>query len=195
MSRMRTQTCGAVVFAVWLTACVGEQGNTGPAGPVGEKGEPGDQGDIGQPGETGDVGPPGPALYVNPDTGEQFRLNASPCGTTAPTTGDIGGYVGTKDACEAVSSCEAGAHMCTADEVTRFLATGGTLPGAPPDVFWVQNGVRNVTGGLTVSDCRGWTSGEQPWMGGAWHISPDQPPATLPAFSVCDAQWPILCCD
>lgn len=119
------------------------------------------------------------------------------CGATAATTGKFdpaagGGYVAAKKACEAKCGT-ATAHMCSSEEVVR-LAQMGT----PATAGWIATGAVATTPGPTAvsNDCYGYatdvgTTAAPPntqqfgalWTGG------------FVAFSGCNTQNPISCCD
>jgi len=154
----------AITLAVLLVACATD-GETGPPGPPGDDGEPGavgepgpegdegpegdpgeqgtvglqgEQGPQGEPGPQGDAGPPGP-------TGPAGAIAGTYCGSTAPTTGDVGGYVNVRNLC--VAACSSNdAHLCVEHELIWSMQLGIALPastryGGVPDAFaWTNNG-------------------------------------------------------
>ena len=139
---------------------------------------------VGPVGPEGPVGPPGPALYVNPDTGIEYSVNASPCGMSRPLTGNVGGYSSAKGLCEDVDTCSPSAHVCTAEELVRYASTGGEVP----------VGGRFATGiivnrsTLFARDCQGFRSTANSERATFWS-------AEGPATHGCDVQAPFLCCD
>jgi len=130
-------------------------------------------------------------IYQNPVTAEQFSLYGSPCqNVTAPQDGNLGGLSDAKTLCETTCGGSATAHMCTAEEIERFVATGG----ASPVEGWIV-GTRSGShhgSGQTLTGCQGFTTNQATtrgirWTGGSL--------GQYPAATTCDNQLPVLCCD
>lgn len=177
-----------------LAACASEAGPAGPPGPAGEDGAPGADGAPGMdgaPGAKGDKGDPGDpasAVYVNQDTGKSWALSSGVCGVTPnAVTGNIGGYGVAKTLCEAACESSDTAHMCTSDELARWVATGGTIPTGD---HWYSSFAYALTGpGLATDDCQGWTTPVTNAIG------PTVNQLGRPRSSECSVAHPILCCD
>jgi hypothetical protein len=114
-------------------------------------------------------------------------LESHYCGATQDmyNGGEVGGYYMASARCLAVPGCATyqTAHMCTAEDVVRTLAHGGTLPAG-----WFSAGVAAPgIGGGTLSDCGGWTSDRTDLQG---------PEYAGPAVSVdpCNNSHKLLCC-
>jgi hypothetical protein len=121
-------------------------------------------------------------VYTNPVTNGRYSLNAGFCGqTTALSTGNLGGYTGAKTQCETTCGTDT-AHMCTSEEVIRYVSTGGTMPN---EQLWIATGV----GVEFLTDCLGWTSSSDTSQGGTFW-TPDQPGLIL-----CSASARVACCD
>jgi hypothetical protein len=140
------------------------------------------------------------AAYVNPTTGKRFSLNGSYCGTSTLVTGNISGggatsYAAAKALCE--QSCgRPTAHMCTDDEVVRFVSTGGTFPtsGAGPTFRgWDASAqMAMVNNGSIANDCHAWSSASG--VGAVWRWTTQQPGGGPDVFD-CSVPTPVLCCD
>lgn len=143
---------------------------------------------IGPTGPRGPAGPPGPALYINPDTGIEYSLNASPCGFTAPFTGNVGGYSSAKGLCEDVNSCSPAAHVCTGDELLRYASTGGSvvIEGRYATGTFEQSIFTNSI--QRTTDCDGFTSNDSSILTGMWTD-------LGPRSRSCNQLLPILCCE
>jgi hypothetical protein len=155
-------------------------------------------------------GPAGPSVYVNPMTGKQYSLNAGYCGSTAMAyDGNLlteepsadTGYAAAKILCENVPGCASAAqtaHMCTADEIIRYVATGGVMPSAQG---WFATGVfysyYTPTAYVDGNDCSAYTSaavsgpGSGPW-GSVWNGGGSSPG---PDDGDCGAMHAVLCCN
>lgn len=112
------------------------------------------------------------------------------CGITPVTTtgaivySGVGGYRGTKLACENVASCgnSPTAHMCTTEEMIRSSALGMTTANG-----WIASGVGNA-------DCLGWKDDTIQKSGAAWDTTFMGGGGVANLLS-CNATTPILCCD
>ena len=135
---------------------------------------------VGPEGPAGPEGPPGPALYVNPETGIEYALNASPCGFTTPYSGNVGGYTSANGLCQDIDSCNPAAHVCTTDELIRYVSTGGTLPVDGRFVSYDRDNCGTFTYSGTATD-----------SGLVWDVDDNR---VRRNFS-CDTLFPLLCCD
>jgi hypothetical protein len=124
----------------------------------------------------------GKPVYKNAGTGKSYSLGAAYCGSTGAATGNLGGYSGAKHLCEAACGSLT-AHMCTSEEIVRFLATSGTLPSGGS---WYSEGVG--TDGADHADCYGWTTQGGLSYGPAWRGS-------YADYASCNTSVPVLCCD
>jgi hypothetical protein len=123
-------------------------------------------------------------------SGHQYSMQATYCGKTAPTNGQItNGYAGAKSLCESLAACGASpsAHMCTAEELVRSAQLSVSI-----DSGWYSTGV--FTGpGLAQNeyllDCSGWTTNVDTLVGAVWDS------AARPAGTSCKVSQPVLCCD
>jgi hypothetical protein len=127
-------------------------------------------------------------VYVNPVTSIKYSTSGSYCSHTAPTTGllfdgGLMGYPAAKHLCEQACMSPT-AHMCTGEELSRHLQTGGT---APPSPGWYAAGVAGDYLGGTISDCSGFTSSLATQYGMLFQAMP------LPGS--CGVAQPIHCCD
>lgn len=131
------------------------------------------------------------ALKTNLDE-IQKRLEGSVCGGTSMTftgmisaTAGISGYKAAHDAC--VTACGIpSAHMCTASEVTGYLANGGSPGGV--GVGWVSTGATfGATPGLG-GDCQGYTDAN-PSMNGPLFVGDKC------AAGACNSLRAIICCE
>jgi len=139
-------------------------------------------------GPQGPSGPPGPALYINPDTGIEYALNASPCGFTGLFTGKVGGYSSAKGLCEDVNSCTSAAHVCSGDELLRYTSTGGSVAIEGRYATGMFAETTYSTSIVSTTDCDGFTSDASRNSTGFWT-------ASGPQRRPCDRLLPILCCD
>lgn len=139
------------------------------------------------------------SVYVNPDTQQNYSLNAGFCGASStPTTaeirsGDDVGYVAAQRICQDVCGSKT-AHLCTSNELVRYLATGGTLP-TSHDYLWYATGVgwTFTRGDGTKEDahsCRGYTSASGQEGAAVWGTK-----LVRPTWSNCSASRPIACCE
>ena len=137
-------------------------------------------------------------VFTNRTSGETTSLAAQPCGFTAATAGQISGgtdtgYHGAAQKCAQEAACNSpGPHMCTAEELVRYLATGGdlaTVTGytAPS---WFASGVYASSAVGPTIDCRGFNSAVASDRGMIWTGKGD--PIN---WAGCDQQFPIACCD
>lgn len=124
-------------------------------------------------------------VYTNPDTNIQYSMGASYCGPTMGTQdGNFGGYAAGKTLCEQACGSDY-AHMCTLDEVRRYVATGGNIA----TTGWI-NGAAGVTESGNHRDCDGWQSVDSANRGVYWWSAQQAVDA-----SPCNSSLPILCCD
>ena len=118
------------------------------------------------------------------------------CGKTNPTDGKItsaatSGYVLAKSLCQNVTAgCNTSpsAHMCSSEELVRSSQLGVAV-----DAGWYSTGSTSAisnAAGKSASDCLGWSSSDEANAGAVWNPSPLQPTAAL-----CNARFPVLCCD
>ena len=203
-----------VAAAILVVACMGPEGppgmngTDGTMGTMGIQGDPGPMGDPGMDGlncwDTNGDGIPdltedtnsddvwtaadcrGLPVYTNPETGQQYSLEASYCGQTAPMTGNAGGYAGAKTLCEATCGTPT-AHLCTATEVVRFQTTGGTMP---PEQVWLSSGTSSLSPDVTqrFSDCHGFNQAAGDLRGTTWL-------GERPDSQLCINSLPLACCD
>ena len=205
----------AILFLASCRGDQGPEGDMGAQGPEGAMGDMGDMGDPGDPGERGDTGPACWDLdgngncevadedtdnnglcdardcrvlpvYTNPDTGQLYSLNASYCGISAAIDGNAGGYSGSKSMCETACNT-ATAHLCTAPEIVRFSATGGTMPA---EEVWIGTGTASLSTDLTqrFTNCNGFTSNAGDMRSSTWLDN-------RPDSSLCTNSLPLACCD
>ncbi len=189
----------------------GETGATGPQGIPGEQGPKGDTGATGPKGDRGDTGATGPQGPTGPTgpTGPQGPVAAeySFCGASAPTTGNLGGYKGSKALCEDVCGHDIvvegpsgpivrhvsnpQARMCRADDMISATESG-TLP---VGVYRFTTGIRTQNDPAGASwDCQGWMSDQGGWFSAGWSLMTDGVNA-IPVWINCDdASKPIACC-
>lgn len=184
----------------------GPVGAQGPVGPQGPTGATGPQGTTGSQGPTGPQGPIGPSVYVNPVTGKQYSVNGGYCGVTAATyTGNVkaavagatSGYAATKALCEVVTGCANAsktAHICTAEEVLRFVATGGAIP-----TGWFASGIfataYPAAGYANATDCSGFTTAAAFAPGSDYGNIWLGPPNDHANTGDCSVSRPLLCCN
>jgi len=134
-----------------------------------------------------------------------FSLNAKFLGATEKYTGDLGGYAGAKQHCEAKFTPSS--HMCSFDELQRSAQLGMEIP-----TGWFLSGHVSNNGSkdqYEFNDCRGWTTAS-----GYMHERDDpahgvvqgarfgslwlgHPVTEYYGASIgrCSKQYPILCCD
>jgi hypothetical protein len=141
--------------------------------------------------------------YVNPDTGTVWTSHRGYCGSTAATTGQLGGLRGAKSMCEAACGTP-GAHMCTIAEVQRSWTTGSDVP----EDAWVDGPLPNLHSyfqgaeGTPVSlrACLQWGNEYGSEVGMVTNIYPrttDNPggPTLGMVSQPCNTSRPALCCD
>lgn len=147
----------------------------------------------------------GASRYTNPTTNGSVTVNGSYCGLTVPvtgliTTGTSTGYPAAKQLCEQTCSRPT-AHVCSPDEVLRFVSTGGQLP-----LTGTSANARLASGSYAViglsfsntsfsssTDCLGWTSSSS-GSGLAWTWSTTTR-AGYPFSVGCAQSSPLLCCN
>jgi hypothetical protein len=130
--------------------------------------------------------------------GVQYALHGKYCGMTGSVTGNLAplststGYAAAKGLCQAVSGCSAAAHVCTSEEMVRHAATGGTLTAnvwyATGTLSWTWN--PSVMNNLAMNDCIAFSSAATTYYGSMWLMATNGP-----NFSLCNASYPIACCD
>jgi hypothetical protein len=107
------------------------------------------------------------------------------CGVSAnATTGSLGGPAGVKSLCETTCPGRPDAHMCTNDEVARYVEVGGTFP---QDAWYMSF----AYDGAQQNDCQGWTLGDAT-RNGRKILSSSSPP--LPQYATCDTPFVVACC-
>jgi hypothetical protein len=121
-------------------------------------------------------------VYANPETGDQYSLDASYCDSSLPTSGDLNGYTGAKALCETECGSPT-AHMCTVQEMIRYHETGGLVTAHG----WVSHGMDHPDGWTNPNaDCTGWT--DEVGLGHTWIDG-------YPWRSGCAEMLPVHCCD
>lgn len=185
----------------------GDTGLQGSAGPMGPAGAAGPTGATGLQGTAGAVGPAGPSVYVNPQTGKQYSLNAGYCGSTPSTytgnllaavSGAANGYAAGKTLCEAVAGCSSvakTAHMCTTEELLRYVATGGVVPATgweATGVWFTSYPAANYVNG---NDCSGYSSAAAFGPGGIFGTQWSGPGTPQAGTGDCSGSKPVLCCN
>jgi hypothetical protein len=123
--------------------------------------------------------------YLATTNGKKYTINAAYCGVTTATNGAISyagksGYPAAKSWCETICS-SASAHMCTGEELLRFVSMDGMVPQSG----WYSGGFYNAG-----RDCVGWTVTAATEYGAAWEPNPQRPSGTS-----CNVALGILCCD
>lgn len=129
--------------------------------------------------------------------GKQYSLNATYCGKTAPTNGQVtNGYAGAKSLCETVAACgnSLSAHMCTNEEIGRSAQIG-----IPIDTGWYSSAAFSFYpacssgtcgSGQSTSDCNGWSSNNAAEYALTWQTG-----GRVLFYVSCNNTQPILCCD
>ena len=138
--------------------------------------------------------------YTNPQTGRQWSLTASFCGESAPTTGALvdganSGWRASKSLCEATCNAPT-AHMCTAGELLRFVATGGVFTSSAP-YGWIAGGTDSRYYGVDLvgperpaRDCEGLSTGNDTALGFVWNPSTEHGD-----LEYCNVARPLYCCN
>lgn len=107
------------------------------------------------------------------------------CGSTASTSGNLGGYTGAKGLC-ATACGNANAHMCTSNELSISRQFGITVPNA---LAWYSSFVRADASSNAAADCAAWTDATAGNFGAVIALSPQNPGMTN-----CNTSLPVLCC-
>jgi hypothetical protein len=124
-----------------------------------------------------------PLVYTR--AGKSYSVGGSYCGATATSSmGSLGGYAGAKTACESACAVPT-AHMCTSEELIRFVATGGSIPAGG----WFAAGFANGQSSPYANDCVGWTYTMADRQGPAWSNG------NVPTLQACNLALPVLCCN
>jgi hypothetical protein len=133
--------------------------------------------------------------YTNPGTGQAYSLNTAYCNLTAAVTGAVAdgaltGIAATKSLCQKACSNSPTAHMCNAQELQRWFATGGMLPGNAANIAgWYSSGLWTYDGAHVITDCSSWTNNTNTVTGPVAYTSD-------PAHGdFCNKSFPIVCCD
>jgi hypothetical protein len=147
----------------------------GPAGPTGPRGAQGPAGATGPTGAQGPVGPPGGEFVV--------------CGYSAPTTGRLGGYQGSKLLCENVCGTP-NARMCRPTDIVNTEERQAWPVGTGAGVPWITSGISIVDADYQANDCSGWGwAASDRFEGLVWSRE------SSTAFrSRCSNQHPVACC-
>ena len=111
--------------------------------------------------------------------------------TTTTYRGNLGGYVGGNNICDAYLS---GSHLCTAEEILYLIQSDDD----PVTLFngfdyaWLSNG---PPGDLAPSnDCNGWNSSADTYYGPVWDWAFSTTTGGRGLVSPCDGLKPIACC-
>lgn len=109
------------------------------------------------------------------------------CGITAPTNGNIGGYVAANALCVTATS-DSGAHVCSEQDVRDIVAAGN----APAlGVGWYAGGSSGTAAfQAQVSDCDGWTTNSPTVNGRAVFWAAPLKEHSKPCVSLV----PLYCC-
>lgn len=129
-------------------------------------------------------------VYVNPDTGKTYSTLATPCGDSGTTTANIGSPATVKTLCEAACSSSS-AHICTTDELMRYVETGGQVA----TTGWVSNDFAQYYASSNndirqIDNCHGWSTASDSVSGTRWAVG-----STYPARQDCARSTPALCCN
>ncbi len=106
------------------------------------------------------------------------------CGSTAATTGNLGGYAAGRSLCQTACGNQA-AHMCTMHEISISMQLGETIPAGWYSVYARING-----SGENLLDCQGWMSNSATERG----PSPPGGSPHQPSLLNCNTSVPVLCC-
>jgi hypothetical protein len=137
-------------------------------------------------------------IYTNATSGAQYSLHGKYCGVTGSVTGNLAplstvtGYAAAKALCQAVSGCSPAAHVCTTEEVVRYVSTGGAFATnvwyASGTLSWVWEPGPVVNYG--VNDCVAFSSNTSMGYGSMWLTTTNGP-----YYALCNVPNPIACCD
>ena len=130
------------------------------------------------------------ARPVYQNNGKKQYLDAKYCGLTAPVTGNIGGRVAANQLCIAAPGCNASptVHMCTPQEILRFVGTGGAMP--PKYLRINTGGFAQTSSGAVIRDCDGWHSQNSMEYAVSWG-GPNETEGQQP----CSDALEVACCD
>jgi hypothetical protein len=120
----------------------------------------------------------------------QYNLDATYCGATAGTSGNVGGYAGASALCQAACGNKLTAHVCTAPELVRSVVLGAS---SIPEGRYASGLVSFLASDnpmlpYHVDDCSAFTS-SAPTDTGLYYLAPTYDEG------YCDTSFPILCCN
>lgn len=119
--------------------------------------------------------------------GKSMTIDGLYCGSSPPTSGNLGGYAAGKKVCEDACGVTT-AHMCTTAELVAYAQLGG----AKLATGWYASGFTQEVwdsslGDMSTNDCDGYRSNNHNFRGPVWQ--------DRSLHLACDAQKPVLCCN